>query len=220
MFVFYLNPNKMKKLFLLLSLISITNLFSQETEKPTTTTTTTTVVTTTSIPVEEKKSEVIDKKNEFRVDPFYMVFAGALNVNYERIINEESGAGISFLISNGKDINTTFSVSPYYRFYFGKKTAAGFFFEGFAMYSSFKANEIINQNNNTGIIFYGTQIKEVTKSDFAIGFGLGGKWITRKGVIFELNTGIGRNLFGDYDKYESGTQITGKGGISIGYRFN
>ncbi len=210
----------MKKLFLALCFISISNLFSQETEKPTTTTTTTTVVTTTSIPVEEKKLEVITKKNEFRVDPFYMVFAGALNVNYERILNEESGTGVTLLLSNGKEINTTFSISPYYRFYFGRKTAAGFFFEGFAMYSAFNANEIISQNNNSGIIFYGTQYKVVTKNDFAIGFGLGGKWITKKGVVFELSTGIGRNLIGDYDKYESGTQITGKGGISIGYRFN
>ena len=32
-------------------------------------------------------------------------------------------------------------------------------------------------------------------TDFALGIGLGGKWITKSGFIGELNLGIGRNLF-------------------------
>jgi hypothetical protein len=34
-------------------------------------------------------------------------------------------------------------------------------------------------------------------TDFALGFGLGSKWIHRKGFVFEINAGIGRNLFSD-----------------------
>lgn len=188
--------------------------YCQETEKPkTTTTTTTTTVSTT----EANTPQTTTKKNEFRVDPFYLVFGGALRATYERVLNEESGIGVDLLLSNGKDINTTFSLSPYYRFYFGRKPSAGFFFEGFAMYSSFKAREIYSVNN--GNYFFSNNYAETNVSDLSVGFGLGGKWITRKGVIFELSAGVGRNLLNDYKKYESGTNITGKGGLSIGYRF-
>jgi hypothetical protein len=53
-------------------------------------------------------------------------------------------------------------------------------------------------------------------TDFALGIGLGGKWVTKKGLIGEVNFGIGRNLFesGDTD-YD----FVGKFGITVGYRF-
>jgi hypothetical protein len=206
----------MKKLLLFTFISIFTFGFSQEEKPVTTTTTTTTIVSTSSASKDTKRPENFDKKNEFRIDPTYLVFAGALYINYERIINMESGTGISLLISNGKDLNTKFALIPYYRFYFGKKPAAGFYFEGFTMYSVFKADEIIRNNNN---FYYDTTLKSVTISDLAIGFGIGGKWITNSGFVFELNFGVGRNLLNDYTKYDSGTKIISKGGISIGYRF-
>jgi Protein of unknown function (DUF3575) len=207
----------MRKIILGLILGISTASFSQENEKPNTTTTTTTTTVSTTAVTEEKKPLDLTKKDEIRLDPFYLVFGGALRASYERILNEESGVGVDLLLSNGKDINTTFSISPYYRFYFGRKPAAGFFFEGFGMYSSFKAREITSVNN--GNYLFSNNYIETNVSDFAVGFGLGGKWITRKGVIFELSAGVGRNLLNDYTKYETGTRITGKGGLSIGYRF-
>lgn len=30
-------------------------------------------------------------------------------------------------------------------------------------------------------------------TDFALGFGVGSKWITKKGFVFEINVGLGRN---------------------------
>jgi hypothetical protein len=51
-------------------------------------------------------------------------------------------------------------------------------------------------------------------TDFALGFGLGSKWIHRKGFVFEINAGIGRNLFSD-----NSPEIVGRGGITLGYRF-
>ena len=155
-----------------------------------------------------------------------MIFAGALNLSYERVINEESGLGVSLILSNGKEINTTFSLTPYYRFYFGKKPAAGFFFEGFASINSFKYNSYVyNQNYNNGYYNNGYNYYEVkSTTDFAIGIGLGGKWITNNGIIFELSGGIGRNLLNDYssgnkDGLASSQKVIGLGGISIGYRF-
>ncbi|MBC7642737.1 MAG: hypothetical protein H7174_10450 [Flavobacterium sp.] len=214
----------MKKLFLLLSFLAVNLSLAQETDKPVTTTTTTTIVSTTSNPT--KKPQYIGKKDEFKLDPTYLIFAGALNLSYERVINEESGLGVSVILSNGKEINTTFSLTPYYRFYFGKKPAAGFFFEGFASINSFKYNSYVyNQNYNNGYYNNGYNYYEVkSTTDFAIGIGLGGKWITNNGIIFELSGGIGRNLLNDYsagnkDGLTSSQKVVGRGGISIGYRF-
>lgn len=53
-------------------------------------------------------------------------------------------------------------------------------------------------------------------TDFALGFALGGKWVTKNGFSFEIIYGVGRNLFNnentDYD-------VVFKGGINLGYRF-
>jgi hypothetical protein len=157
-----------------------------------------------------------EKKDEIKGDPFYLIAAGALNVSYEKIITDESGVGVSVLLSNGKDINTTFSLTPYYRFYFGKKTAAGFFVEGFSMLEAFKTRKsnYVYSNYYSASTYY----EDVNLTDLALGFGLGGKWVTKKGVLFEISTGIGRRLFNDYSGYDAG-QIVGRGGIAIGYRF-
>jgi hypothetical protein len=59
-------------------------------------------------------------------------------------------------------------------------------------------------------------VNENNVTDFALGLGFGGKWITKQGFLAELNFGVGRNLF---NTKESGSEIIGKGGITIGYRF-
>ncbi|MFD1614493.1 hypothetical protein [Gelatiniphilus marinus] len=64
-------------------------------------------------------------------------------------------------------------------------------------------------NNNGGI-----ETKNV--ADFALGIGLGGKWITKSGFIGELNLGFARNLFNN-DRYDY--DIIAKAGITLGYRF-
>ncbi len=209
---------KIKKLTTVLFVSIFTFGFSQE-EKPivtTTTTVTTSTVSSNTIP-ESKKVEVFSRKNELRLDATYLIFGAAFNISYESIISNESGLGVTLIISNGKELNTKFVISPYYRYYFGKKPATGFYFEGFAMYSSFNAQEYVNKNNNNNFFFGDT--KTVTISDLAIGFGLGGKWMTNNGIIFELGFGVGRNLLNDYSNYEPGNKIAGKGGISVGYRF-
>jgi hypothetical protein len=217
----------MKKLFTTtVFVLSLTVSFGQEV-KPippttidpntnTTTTVTTTTVSTSSVK-DSKRAETFSKKNELRIDPTYLVFAGALNVNYERILNSESGAGATLTLSNGKDTNTTFALSPYYRFYFGKKPAAGFFFEGFAMLSSFKA-EFYNPEKPSSNNFFSNVNDSKKITDLAIGFGLGAKWMTNGGVVFELSAGAGRNLLNDYSNY-TGNKIVAKGALSIGYRF-
>lgn len=149
------------------------------------------------------------KKNEIKGNALFLV-AGALEVSYERLLNEESGVGVSLFVPYLNDINTKFSLSPYYRFYFGKKPAAGFFAEGFGMINSY------TQQASSGSFFTNYSGPEKNITDFALGFGIGGKWITSKGFLFEINGGIGRNLFNSTD---TDYQIVGRGGITLGYRF-
>ena len=65
--------------------------------------------------------------------------------------------------------------------------------------------------DNTGNL---SSIDKNRFTDFALGFGVGSKWIHKKGFVFEINAGIGRNLFSD-----NSPKIVGRGGITLGYRF-
>jgi len=155
-----------------------------------------------------QETEVVSfKKNEMKINAAFLV-AGALEVSYERILNEESAFGASLFLAIDDDIDTKLMFTPYYRYYFGKKPAAGFYAEGFGMlnnYESYKYNTVGNESRTTN------------RTDFALGFGIGGKWITKKGFIFEINGGVGRNLFNSTD---TDYEIVGRGGITFGYRFN
>jgi hypothetical protein len=175
----------MKKLVLLLFLVSFTFGYSQE------------------------KEQVDFKKNEIKGNALFLVL-GAVEVTYEHLLNEESGIGVSLFVPYDNSINTNFSLSPFYRFYFGKKPAAGFFVEGFGMLNSY------TQQASTGGFFTNYVGPEKDVTDFALGFGLGAKWITNKGFIFEINGGVGRNLINSNDK---DFEIVGRGGITLGYRF-
>lgn len=211
----------MKKYFVIFSFFSVLNIFAQEPEKPEQTTTTTTVVKTTILPVEEIKSKLI-KKNEIRLDPFFLIFFGGVNATYEHILNEESSVGVSLLASNGKEYNRTFSLTPYYRLYFGKKVASGFFVEGFAMYNVTNTQILqITPNNNNGFYYDEINYKKEKINDLALGLAIGGKWVSRRGIIFEISGGLGRNLLYDYDKYtrDDFNKVVGRGGITIGKRF-
>ncbi len=160
---------------------------------------------------EQSENNASENFNELKLNGLYLVL-GAFDVTYERTINEESAFGLNVFLPFDDDINDdiNYYISPYYRFYFGKKYAAGFFVEGFGMLNS--TNNFIFSNNG-----FDTVLKEENVTDFALGIGLGGKWITSSGFIGELNLGFGRNLFNNNDT--SDYELIGKIGISVGYRF-
>ena len=158
-----------------------------------------------------QEQEISDfKRNEIKGNALMLVL-GNFEATYERLLNEESGLGISASISLVDDIDVNFAITPYYRFYFGKKPAAGFFAEGFGMLNQVE-DYIYNYDGGT----YNESYKTIT--DFAFGIGVGSKWISKRGVIFEINAGIGRNLFSEYND-ERDYEFIGRGGITVGYRF-
>lgn len=160
----------------------------------------------------QESEKVTFPKNEIKGNALFLV-AGAVEVTYERLLNEESGVGASLFVAYDDDIDTNFSLTTYYRYYFGKKPVAGFFVEGFGMLNTY--TQPANENGSDWFSNYEGPEKDVT--DFALGFGLGSKWITKKGFIFEINAGIGRNLFNSSD---TDFETVGRGGITLGYRFN
>ncbi|MEM6517535.1 MAG: DUF3575 domain-containing protein, partial [Bacteroidota bacterium] len=164
---------------------------------------------------QENSSDTVKvKSNELKINGLYLVL-GAFDITYERLLNEETGAGIDIFIPFDDEVNDdiNFYLSPYYRFYFGKKHAAGFFVEGFGLLSS---NNIERINPLTGFDpSIDNSIIEETTTDFALGIGIGGKWITDSGFVGELDLGIGRNLTNN----EFNEDLIGKVSIVVGYRF-
>jgi hypothetical protein len=153
-----------------------------------------------------------EKRNELKLNVL-LPLTGAFEATYERILNEKSSLGISslYVFDNEKgDDDLNYSISPYYRRYFGKKFASGFFAEGFGMLSSIDGKKIYDSNDNS--IF--TEGSDVI--DFSVGLGLGGKWVTKSGFIFEVNAGYGKLLF-NADKTDH--TIVGRFGFHLGYRF-
>ena len=157
-----------------------------------------------------QEKEISDfNKNELKGNAAYLL-GGIFQGTYERLVNDESGFGISASVGLIDEVDLNFAITPYYRFYFGKKPAAGFFAEGFGMLNQVEDIVFTSQNNFNG------EIKTIT--DFAFGIGVGSKWISKRGVLFEISAGVGRNLFSEYNS-DRDYQFIGRGGITVGYRF-
>ncbi len=140
----------------------------------------------------------ISGKNELKVNGLNTIL-GFPEISYERILNDESGLGFSIGFSADDSIDYKFGVTPYYRFYFGKKRAAGMFLE--SSVSLFSAESDENKNEN---LFGG-----------GFGIGIGGKFLTNNGWIGELIVGAGRNFINDDGLDSAYPRI----GISFGKRF-
>ncbi|CAH0192400.1 DUF3575 domain-containing protein [Chryseobacterium sp. Bi04] len=150
------------------------------------------------------------KNNEIRLN-LIAPLAGAVEAGFERHLNKNSSLGISafFVYDNTENEDLNYYISPYYRYYFGKKYASGFFVEGFGAFTSIDGKKIYAADNVTF-----TEKKDVY--DVALGAGLGYKLVTKKGLVFEANAGYGKLLF-NADKTDH--DVVAKFGLSIGYRF-
>jgi len=130
---------------------------------------------------------------------------GTVEVEFERTINENSSFGTS-LFTTFSDSGAAFSydydsgITGFYRRYLSKKYASGLFAEGFTMFHSSKRLEPDATSN--------------IDTNLLIGLGAGYKWISKEGIILQANFGIGRNVFKTNQE-----KVSGKAGISIGYRF-
>lgn len=150
-----------------------------------------------------------EPKNEVRLNSFNLIAFKWLDVAYERALNEESSVGISITTALSDEFTgwgeskRNYSITPYYRHFFTKSYARGFFMEGFAKINGGERDVYIDSNPDT-----------VKYNDVAFGIGAGGKFISRRGFVGEINAGLGRNLFNS-----DAPEVVGRAGISFGYRF-
>lgn len=152
-----------------------------------------------------------ENKNEVKLNAALLLF-GTFEATYERILNSKSALGISALTVFSKDNNedVNYMISPYYRRYFGKKYASGFFAEGFGMLSSIDGKRITDIEGNL------TLNEEPDVIDMSLGIGIGSKWVMKSGFIIEINAGYGKLLF-NADKTDH--TIVARFGLHLGYRF-
>lgn len=155
-----------------------------------------------------------NSQNELKINMSNLIGFKWLDVGYERILNEESSIGFGTLISldnssQGLDEYRTFSLTPYYRHFFSDKYAQGFFVEAFTMIHSGKSDYYYDDFDQT------SGYTEDKYTDFAVGISVGAKWVTMRGFVAEIYAGIGRDMLNQSD-----IEVVGRGGVSIGYRFN
>ena len=155
------------------------------------------LVTTVSL---SQAQEPTKNRTEVKVN-MLSIALGAIDLEFERTINENSSVGITFVNKlfeydgfNFFDYDS--SISGFYRHYFGKKYASGLFLEGYGMFQTEKD-------------FLGRR-----RGDFLLGIGTGYKHVFNNGIIFQANLGAGRNLTNN-----GGEKYLGKVGITFGYRF-
>ncbi|MBJ7880044.1 DUF3575 domain-containing protein [Gelidibacter salicanalis] len=155
-------------------------------------------------------------KNELKLNAVFLLF-GSFEPSYEYNLTEQSSIGVSAFLpfdETNFEMDINYYISPYYRIFFGRKYAAGFFLEGFGMLNSIEQKLYITSTEGN----YNYRDEDVT--DFALGFGVGGKWVTTGGFVFEVNGGIGRNFFNtNSSEYYDYSPIVGKFGFNLGYRF-
>ena len=143
-------------------------------------------------------------RNELKITAAYLL-AGIIEMSYEHSINEDSSFGISANYDVAGDSNYTTMISPYYRLFFSKNHAAGFFFETSTTFLWEQGYDDSYYVNSYGENVFG----------WGLGIAVGGKFLTSNNWVFEVVAGLGRNFINtDYidDLYP-------RLGISIGKRF-
>jgi len=159
-------------------------------------------------------------KNELSIGALNLVVFGALDLAYERILTPNSSWAVeAFILAldrNNEDLGDAYSkdysLTGKYKYFFGERSAWGFYVNGLAMISSGEYDNDYYVYDGNGTSYYRSDATNYT--DFALGFGLGGKFVAKQGFVFDLSAGIGRNLFSS----DSPT-IVGQLNANLGYRF-
>lgn len=155
--------------------------------------------------------KLFEKENEIKLNAYFTIL-GLFEATYEKNLNKKSSIGITGLYSFSQkhDEDVNFQISPFYRRYFSKKYASGFFIEGFATIGSVDGKQLRDSNGNLTV----NEGPDVI--DLSPGLSVGYKWVTKSGITFEALFGMGGNLFNS-DKTDH--NIINRRSISIGYRF-
>ena len=143
-------------------------------------------------------------RNELKVNMLYFI-AELPEITYERLLSEDAAFGLSVGFAIDSDIEYKLGVIPYYRFYFGKGYAQGFFLE---------ANTFFGSVDDYFYDFDDLSGQSGAQFAFGVGVAAGAKFLTRKNWIGEIYFGVGR-FFNDDLELEAYPRV----GIVFGKRF-
>src|SRR5690606_27137877 len=163
-------------------------------------------------------------KNALTINMFNILVFGAIDGSYERILSDHSSVSLGVFSkkinkNEGEDFDLSkayskeFSITTKFKYFFQERnTAWGFYAEGFAMYSDGINEKDVEVTEPDG----GTTTREVdvNYTDVAIGVGVGGKFVAKKGFLIDLSFGLGRNMFN-----RDSPDLVVVPNINIGYRF-
>lgn len=154
-------------------------------------------------------------KNEVSLNALNVLAFGVIDFSYERILTSHSSLEAAIFsnalaLNKGEEddlddvYNKDFSLTTTYKYFFSEnRTAWGFYTGIFGMLSSGDSNE------HSGCVY-----QEEKYTDFALGIGLGYKYVALEGFMIDVSFGLGRNLF----NANSPTLVITPA-INFGYRF-
>lgn len=163
-------------------------------------------------------------KNELSLNMLNLLAFGALDVSYERMLQENTSLGFhvfSKVIDKNRGeendlsgwYDKNFALSSQFQVYLNdSRYAEGFYVEVFGMYSKGEnEKEIIATDPETG------EEKRMEKlleyNDLALGLGAGMKYV-QQNFLIDLSLGIGRNLFA-----KDSPNFVLLPAVNVGYRF-
>lgn len=154
-------------------------------------------------------------QNELSLNAFNLVAFGIIDIGYERVIDENSTWAIEAYFQPDKDddidaYERDLALTGKYKHFFSSGYARGFYVQGFGMLSSGDYRTDTYYNDRLDVYVDETE----NYTDFAVGFGLGGKFVSPGGFLLDLNAGIGRNLLS-----ENSPTVVGQFNVNLGFRF-
>lgn len=162
-----------------------------------------------SAQAQEAATDRRNGNNDLKINVFYGVLE-VLELEYERIINDNVGVGLAANYWFADNSEFEFMALPYFRFYPSEVLhGAGFFIEAnLAIVGAEEYNYTYEPSNNT--------FNEDSSIGVNMGAGVaaGGKFVSKSGFFGEVTAGVGR-VFND----ESYVEYYPRLGISFGKRF-
>lgn len=164
-------------------------------------------------------------KNEANLNVLNVLVFGALDFGYERVLSDNTTLGLQvfakvFNKNEGEDVDLSkvyakdFSLTTKFKYFFDEeRTAGGFYAFGFGMISDGTNEKTIDVTDPETGKKSETDV-ELDYTDFALGFGVGGKFVAKQGFLVDVSFGLGRNLF-----HKDSPDIVILPAVNVGYRF-
>jgi len=149
----------------------------------------------------------ISGKNEITTNLFMLGTLSIVELGYERLF-DNSSIGATAAVKADHDMGFNFAFISYYRVYFGKKKAAGFFIEGNAVFYNAETSSWGTYSEKGAYI----ELGRVIENQFGFGVAAGGKFLNKNGFVGELFGGVAK-IFNGSDHYYP------RIGITLGKRF-